>query len=133
MPTLDDMIETEPHPYDEFRHSNGVPYAYLEVPVAFLLETIPEGANWSSAAGVQKTLGDYTLGKTFSLDSTKVIIALAAMEALTYRTPAVTYNDLDDWNTWLTGKGYTMADWLTSQQCKERTASADYKEEQEEA
>jgi hypothetical protein len=45
---LDDLIETEPHKYDEFLHTNGVAYAFLEVPVAFLDETIPEGANWST-------------------------------------------------------------------------------------
>ncbi len=112
-----DEIVTEPHKYDEFLHSNGVPYAYLEVPVAFLEETIPEGANWSAKGTEeepeQKTLGEYTLNKQVSLDGTKVIIALAAMQAETYRTPALTYDDLQDWETWLDTKGYTIDSWLT--------------------
>lgn len=114
---LDDLIETEPHKYDEFLHNNGVPYAYLEVPVAFLDETIPEGANWSTKGDgentEQKTVSEYTLNKQVSLDGTKVIIALAAMEADTYRTPAVTYDDLQDWETWLDTKEYTIDNWLT--------------------
>lgn len=112
-----DEIVTEPHKYDEFLHSNGVPYAYLEVPVVFLEETIPEGANWSAKGTEeepeQKTLGEYTLNKQVSLDGTKVIIALAAMQAETYRTPALTYDDLQDWETWLDTKGYTIDNWLT--------------------
>ena len=114
---LDDLIETEPHKYDEFLHNNGVPYAYLEVPVAFLDETIPEGANWSTKGDgentEQKTVSEYTLSKQVSLDGTKVIIALAAMEADTYRTFAVTYDDLQDWETWLDTKEYTIDNWLT--------------------
>jgi hypothetical protein len=112
-----DEIVTEPHKYDEFLHSNGVPYAYLEVPVALLDETIPEGANWSAKGTEdepeQKTLGEYTLNKHVSLDGTKVIIALAAMQAETYRTPALTYDDLQDWETWFDTKGYTIDSWLT--------------------
>ncbi len=117
MTNILDEIVTEPHKYDEFLHSNGVPYAYLEVPVAFLDETIPEGANWSAKGTEeepeQKTLGEYTLNKQVSLDGTKVIIALAAMQAETYRTPALTYDDLQDWETWLATKGYNIDSWLT--------------------
>ena len=113
---LDDIV-VEPHKYDEFRHTNGVPYAFLEVPVAFLDETIPEGANWSAKGTEeepeQKNVGEYTLGKIYSNDGTNVIITLAAMQAQTYRTPALTYNDLQDWETWLDTKGYTIDDWLT--------------------
>ena len=117
MTNILDEIVTEPHKYDEFLHSNGVPYAYLEVPVAFLDETIPEGANWSAKGTEeepeQKNVGEYTLGKIYSNDGTNVIITLAAMQAQTYRTPALTYNDLQDWETWLDTKGYTIDDWLT--------------------
>ena len=112
-----DEIVTEPHKYDEFLHSNGVPYAYLEVPVAFLDETIPEGANWSAKGTEdepeQKNVGEYTLGKIYSIGNSKVIISLAAMQAETYRTPALTYDDLQDWETWLDTKGYTIDNWLT--------------------
>lgn len=113
---LDEEV-VEPHKYDEFLHTNGVPYAFLEVPVAFLDETIPEGANWSAKGTEeepeQKNVGEYTLGKIYSNDGTNVIITIAAMQAETYRTPALTYNDLQDWETWLDTKGYTIDDWLT--------------------
>ena len=126
---LDDIV-TEPHKYDEFLHSNGVPYAYLEVPVAFLDETIPEGANWSAKEDGQKTVGEYTLNRQVSLDGTKVIIALAAMEAETYRTPAVTYDDLQDWETWLDTKSYSINDWLTIAERRTLMASEAYAEEE---
>ena len=113
---LDEEV-VEPHKYDEFLHTNGVPYAFLEVPVAFLDETIPEGANWSAKGTEeepeQKNVGEYTLGKIYSNDGTNVIITIAAMQAETYRTPVLTYNDLQDWETWLDTKGYTIDDWLT--------------------
>jgi len=130
---LDDIV-TEPHKYDEFLHSNGVPYAYLEVPVAFLDETIPEGANWSAKGTEeepeQKNVGEYTLNKQVSLDGTKVIIALAAMEAETYRTPALTYDDLQDWETWLDTKSYSINDWLTIAERRTLMASEAYAEEE---
>ena len=107
----------EPHKYDKFLHNNGVPYAFLEATVAFLDETIPEGANWSNKGTEdepeQKNVGEYTLGKIYSIDNSKVIISLAAMQAETYRAPALTYDDLQDWETWLDTKGYTINNWLT--------------------
>ena len=116
---LDDEV-VEPHKYDKFLHTNGVPYAFLELPVAMLEQQMPDYANWAveetDEEGVPteiKTLGEYTLSKIFSIDGTKVIIALAAMEAETYRTPALTYDDLQDWETWLDTKGYTIDNWLT--------------------
>ena len=106
-----------PHKYDEFRHTNGVPYAFLEVPVAFLDETIPEGANWSAKGTEeepeQKNVGEYTLGKIYSNDGTNVIITLAARQADTYRVRSINYDDLQDWETWLDTKGYTIDSWLT--------------------
>lgn len=129
--TLDNLIETEPHKYDEFLHEdNGVPYAFLEVPVAFLDEPIPEGANWSAKEDGQKTVGEYTLNRQTSIDGTKVIIALAAMEADTYRTPAVTYDDLQDWETWLDTKSYSINDWLTMGERETIIASAAYESEE---
>ena len=99
--------------YDKFLYTNGVPYAFLEVPVAFLDEVIPEGANWSAKENGQKNVGEYSIGKIYSTDNSKVIISLAAMQAETYRTPALTYDDLQDWETWLNTKSYTIEDFLT--------------------
>ena len=126
----DTLVDIEPHKYDKFLHSNSVPYAYLEVPVAFLDETIPEGANWSAKEDGQKTVGEYTLNRQVSLDGVKVIIALAAMEAETYRTPAVTYDDLQDWETWLDTKSYSINDWLTIAERRTLMASEAYAEEE---
>ena len=33
--------------YKKFLHSNNMPYAYLEVPIAFLSEELPTDATWS--------------------------------------------------------------------------------------
>jgi len=114
------------HKYDKFQHSNGVPYAYLEVPIAFLNEEIPEGANWSAKEDGQKTVGEYTLRKFISLDNTKAVIALAAMEAPTYRTPSLTYDDLQDWETWLATKNYNINQFLTISQRNSLLESAAY-------
>ena len=110
---IDSDIEFTPHKYDKFRHINGVAYAFLETPIAFLDEEIPEGANWSAKEGGQKTLDEYTINKAISNDETKVIFALCAMENPTYRHPALTYDDVQDWETWLNTKGYSIDDFLT--------------------
>ena len=115
-----DEIVVEPHKYDKFLHNNGVPYAFLEVPVAFLDQQMPDYANWAVAATDEdgnpteiKTLGEYTIGKVTSIDGTTVVISLAAMQAERYRTPAVTYDDFQDWEDWLGLHDYTIEDWLT--------------------
>ena len=128
---LDDLAELEPHKYDKFLHTNGVPYAFLEVPVSFLNEVIPEGANWSAKEDGQKNVGEYSLGKIYSTDNSKVIITLAAMEAETYRTPALTYDDLQDWETWLNTKEYTIEDFLTIADRATLLAGGDYPTEDE--
>lgn len=117
---LDDLAELEPHKYDKFRHTNGVAYAFLEVPVAFLDQQMPDYANWAVEEVDEegrpieiKTLGEYTIGQVLSIDGTKVVITLAAMQAATYRTPAITYDDMQDWEDWLGLHGYTIDDWLT--------------------
>ena len=119
------------HKYDKFLHSNGVPYAFLEVPVSFLNEVIPEGANWSTKEDGQKNVGEYSIGKIYSTDNSKVIISLAAMEAENYRTPALTYDDLQDWETWLNTKGYTIEDFLTIADRAALLAGGDYPTEDE--
>jgi len=129
---MTDILETEPHKYNEFRHTNGVPYAFLEVPVAFLDETIPVGANWSAKEDeTQKNVGEYTLGKIYSNDDTNVIIALAARQADTYRVRPVNYDDLQDWETWLDTKGYTIDDWLTITERRTLLATEAYATEDE--
>jgi len=117
---LDDLAELEPHKYDKFLHSNGVGYAFLELPVAVLEQQMPDYANWAVAEEDEegnpteyKTLGEYTIGQVPSIDGTTVVITLAAMEAKTYRTPAITYDDLQDWEDWLGLHGYTIDNWLT--------------------
>lgn len=117
---LDDLTELEPHKYDKFLHTNGLAYAFLEVPVAFLDQQMPDYANWAVAeedeegnATEYKTLGEYTISQVPSIDGTTVVITLAAMESPTYRTPAITYDDLQDWEDWLGLHGYTLDDWLT--------------------
>ena len=40
--------ENVPHKYDKFLHSNNVPYAYIEVPIAFLSEELPTDATCQS-------------------------------------------------------------------------------------
>lgn len=117
---LDDLAELEPHKYDKFLHTNGVAYAFLEVPVAFLDQQMPDYANWAVEEVDEegnpieiKTLGEYTIGQVLSIDETKVVITLAAMQAPTYRTPAITYDDMQDWEDWLGLHGYTIDDWLT--------------------
>ena len=113
---LDEEV-VEPHKYDKFRHSNGVPYAFLEVPVAFLDEVIPEGANWSDKGDEenpeQKNVGEYTLGKIYSLNNTKVIITIGATRSVGFRGRSVNYDDVQDWETWLDTKGYTIDNFLT--------------------
>ena len=132
---LDNISELEPHKYDKFLHTNGVPYAYLEVPVAFLDEIIPEEANWSNKGDEenpeQKNVGEYSIGKIYSTDNSKVIISLAAMEDETYRTPALTYDDLQDCETWLDTKEYTIEDFLTIADRATLLAGGDYPTEDE--
>jgi len=126
---LDEEV-VEPHKYDKFLHTNGVPYAFLEVPVAFLNEVIPEGANWSDKGDEenpeQKNVGEYTLGKIYSLDNTKVIITIGATRSVGFRGRSVNYDDVQDWETWLDTKGYTIDDWLTIEERNSLLATEAY-------
>jgi len=126
---LDEEV-VEPHKYDKFLHTNGVPYAFLEVPVAFLNEVIPEGANWSDKGDEenpeQKNVGEYTLGKIYSLDNTKVIITIGATRSVGFRGRSVNYDDVQDWETWLNTKGYTIDDWLTIEERNSLLATEAY-------
>lgn len=118
--TVDEVVV---HKYDKFRHLNGDAYAFLEVPVAFLEEDMPLDADWATFEDeegdlVVKDLGAYALTKDYSLDNTTAVIRLAAMEDATYRSPNMTYDDLQDWETWLGDKGYTIEDFLTIEEYK---------------
>jgi|TARA_R100000479_G_C6285302_1_gene164495 hypothetical protein len=118
------------HKYDKFVHTNGVAYAFLEAPVSILNEKIPEDANWSNKGTdeepEQKTLNEYTINKAISKDETKVVFALCAMEAPSYRKPSLTYDDLQDWETWLDTKGYSIDDFLTVEDRNTLLASEAY-------
>ena len=123
---IDDYVGLPVHKYAKFLHTNRVAYAFLEAPVSILDEEIPEGANWSAKEDGQKTLDEYTINKAISKDETKVVFALCAMEAPTYRTPALTYDDLQDWETWLDTKGYSIDDFLTIEDRNTLLASEAY-------
>jgi hypothetical protein len=106
----DEPVPVIPHKYDKFLHTNGVAYAFLEVPVDFLNQQMPDYANWAVEEVDEegnpieiKTLGEYTIGQVLSI----------AMQAATYRTPAINYDDMQDWEDWLGLHGYTIDDWLT--------------------
>ena len=47
MSVNEEDIVSVPHKYDKFVHSNGMPYAYLEVPIEFLSEELPIDATRS--------------------------------------------------------------------------------------
>ena len=120
MSVNEEDIVAVPHKYDKFVHTNGIPYAHLEVPIAFLSEELPIEATWSAKTvdddGVstsQKTIEEYSISIRKSIDETKAIICLAATVAPTYRVPILTYDDLQDWETWLDTKGHTIDSWLT--------------------
>ena len=103
-----------PHKYDKFVHSNGMPYAYLEVPIEFLSEELPTDATWSIKENeTQKTIEEYAIWIKKSNDETKAIVCLMGTVAPTYRVPKFTYDDLQDWETWLDTKERTIDTWLT--------------------
>ena len=102
------------HKYDKFLHGNGTAYAYLEVPIAFLSEALPTNATWSTKEDdSQKTIEEYSICIHKSLDETKAIICLMATVNPTYRVNKFTYDDLQDWETWLNTKSYTIDNFLT--------------------
>ena len=122
-----------PHKYDKFVHSNGMPYAYLEVPITFLSEELPTDATWSASevddngnSIKQKTIEEYAIWIKKSNDETKAIIGLMATVNPTYRIPKFTKDDLQDWETWLDTKGYGIDDLLTIVERNTLLESDDY-------
>ena len=122
------MSDNEEHKYNKFlNYSNGMPYAYLEVPIAFLSEELPTDATWSTKEDEsQKTIEEYAIWIKKSNDETKAIIGLMATFDTTYRIPRFTYNDLQDWETWLNTKGYSMDNFLTLEERNTLLETEDY-------
>ena len=116
------------HKYDKFLHPiSNVLYAYLEVPIAFLEKEIPESANWSEKEDKkQKTIGEYVLSKCRSNDDSKAVILLSASECEGFRNRGYTYDDLQDWETWLDTEGYSIDDYLTTEEVSELINGIDY-------
>ena len=75
-----------------------------------------------------RTLDEYTLGKVYSLDNTKVIITLGASDMSNSRRRSVNFDDLQDWETWLDTKGYTIDKWLTVAEKTTLVGTSDYSE-----
>ena len=127
MSVNEEDIVSVPHKYDKFVHSNGMPYVYLEVPIAFLAEELPTDATWSIKEDEsQKTIEEYAIWIEKSNDETKAIICLMATVAPTYRVSKFTYNDLQDWETWLDTKGYSIDNFLTLEERNVLLESDDY-------
>ena len=127
MSVNEEDIVSVPHKYDKFVHSNGMPYAYLEVPIAFLSEELPTDATWSIKEDEsQKNIEEYAIWIKKSNDETKAIIGLMATVNPTYRVPKFTYNDLQDWETWLDTKGYSIDNFLTLEERNTLLDSEDY-------
>ena len=133
MSVNEEDIVSVPHKYDKFVHSNGMPYAYLEVPIAFLDEQLPTDATWSASevddngnSTKHKTIEEYAIWIKKSNDETKAIIGLMATVNPTYRVPKFTYNDLQDWETWLDTKGYSIDNFLTLEERNTLLDSEDY-------
>ena len=116
--------------YNKFLHVNNVPYAFIEVPISFLSERLPTNADWSTKEdGSQKTIEEYCSPINKSLDESKAIIGLCATIEPTYRIPKLTYDDLQDWETWLDTKSHTIDTWLTVAERNTLLATADYNDE----
>ena len=122
------------HKYEKFIYAKRVSYAYLEVPVSFLTQVMPTDADDASIYDIggnvvsTRTLDVYTLGKVYSLDNTKVIITLGASDMSNSRRRSVNFDDLQDWETWLDTKGYTIDKWLTVAEKTTLVGTSDYSE-----
>ena len=127
MSVNEEDIVSVPHKYDKFVHSNGMPYAYLEVPIAFLAEELPTDATWSIKEDEsQKIIEEYAIWIKKSNDETKAIICLMATFDATYRVPKFTKDDLQDWETWLDTKGYSIDNFLTLEERNTLLKTEDY-------
>jgi hypothetical protein len=109
---------------------------------------IPEGAKWGTviineaifdeegnevqeAVTRQKTIEEFCFQMGKSLDGTKGIVMLAAIEAPSYRQHGVTAEDLMEWKAFLAPYGITEDTWMNIHEMQERMASADYSNPEE--
>jgi len=133
--------------YEEFKHpNNNALYAFIAAPAALLATTVPPGAKWGTvetapaqydgegnetvpAATRQKTIEEFVIKADRSVDGTKAIVLLAAMECPTMRTYGVNEQDLAEWDAFLTpyGLNYESGSWLTLGQYKEKLHSPEYR------
>jgi hypothetical protein len=114
--------------------------AWVESPVAFLNEPIPEAAqtyfygerldeNGNVIPHEPVVLKDFILGEpVYSLDGTKCIITIAARHGLMYRTLFVTEQDMAVWEQYLSAYGYPQETWLDRDQMLALRNSAAYME-----
>jgi|TARA_R100000458_G_C8175437_1_gene174388 hypothetical protein len=128
MSVNEEDIVVVPHKYDKFfNKENGVVYAFLEVPTTFLSEELPTDATWSTKEDEsQKTIEEYVISIQKSNDETKSIIGLMGTIAPTYRVRMFGKNDLQDWETWLNTKGYSIDNFLTIEERNILLESDDY-------
>lgn len=107
--------------------NNGALYAFVEAPGAMLQTLVPVGATWGTKEdGTQKTVGEFVLHKVFSLDGSKVLVLLAAMEAPAYRTEGVNERDLAEWAQFMPLYGFPVDAWLDLSQYSDRINSQEY-------
>ena len=132
--------------FDRFKHpTNGALYAFVEAPVQALATPLPVGAKWGTivlepaeydeegnetkpAVTRQKTIGEFVLSVRYSLDDSKVIVVLAAMEAPCYRTNGVNDQDLAEWEAFMTPAGFPVSAWLDLLQYHALVSSPAYSE-----
>lgn len=128
--------------YEKFKHPrNNNLYAFIEAPVELLNIEVPVGAKWSSViTGYdengepitrQKTMSEFLLHKIYSLDGTKVLVLLSAMQSPVYRIRGVNESDLNDWDLYLTpyNLNYASGAWMTIDEYKVKLNSIEYNEE----
>jgi hypothetical protein len=78
---------------------------------------------------VMKKVKEFTIHYTPSLDGTKCVISIAAMQIPYWRQKAVTEADLDEWEAYLDAYGYTMDKWLNASECAILLGTSDYSDE----
>lgn len=133
---MEEVVEVRK--YDKFYHTNGRLYAFLEMPIEALETLIPEGAKWGSKNEVydeegelvsseQKIVDEFIMHKTVSIDGSKCMILLAAMERPCHRMKGVSESDLDDWAAYGEAVwGKTEADWMNVSEMQELLLTENY-------
>jgi hypothetical protein len=102
-------------------------YAFVEAPAQMLGVIVPPGAKWGTRDdGKQKTIGEFCFIHAYSLDKSKVVVMLAAIEAPTYRNIGVTVQDLADWELFLTAYGFTPDTWMNIEELNTLLQTKEY-------